>query len=467
MRNNNQSNQLIKWMVTAADFLVLNLFLYALTRLSRGMGSWHPEDLRLYFLINNMALFIAEWRFHTIIHERVVVISDVLRRLLALCLTQTAVSYVILRIMAFRIPVGWQLVLQGTVLFGILVMTRYAELTAIKLYRRRGGNTRTLTFAGSDRSLLQVYEQLVNDPAKGYKMLGYYADKAMDGDLGAPHLGSLQFLLEHLSEPESLLLGDELYVSVPWREADTILQLSRFCERNLVKFFYVPVLSESIPLNFQREFITDIEVLTTHESPLEDPLNRLVKRVCDIVISAVFLLLTALVCPFIILMIKLQSPGPVLFRQQRTGLGGKPFTLLKFRSMHVNGDADLRQATKDDARIFPFGRFLRKSSLDELPQFWNVLKGDMSVVGPRPHMLSQTEIYSKLIDKYMVRHFVKPGITGWAQVTGYRGETKELWQMEGRVLRDIWYMEHWSIWLDIRILWLTVKGILVRDKNAC
>ena len=466
MRTNTQSNQIIKWMVTAADFLVLNLVLYAISRLSPDAGRWGTEDLRLFFLVNNMALFISEWRFHTIIHERVVVISDVLRRVLGLCLTQTAVTYLFLRVMDFRIPVGWHLVMQGSIFLGVTVLVRYAEITGIKLYRRRGGNTRTLTFAGSDSSLARVYEQLVQDPAKGYRMLGYYADTEMEGDLGAQHLGSLQFLLEHLGEPEALRVGDELYVSLPWRETDTILQLSRFCERNLVKFFFVPMLSESLPLYFQHEFITDIEVLTTHESPLEDPLNRLLKRICDLGISAVFLLLTAVLWPFVFLMIKLQSPGPVLFRQQRTGLDGKPFTLLKFRSMHENNDADRIQATEDDARVFPFGKFLRKSSIDELPQFWNVFKGEMSVVGPRPHMLMHTEKYSKLIDKYMVRHFVKPGITGWAQVTGYRGETKELWQMEGRVLRDIWYMEHWSIWLDIRILWLTAKGFFVHDKRA-
>ena len=140
--------------------------------------------------------------------------------------------------------------------------------------------------------------------------------------------------------------------------------------------------------------------------------------------------------------------------------------MLKFRSMHMNKDADRLQATKDDPRKYPFGNFMRKSNIDELPQFLNVLKGDMSIVGPRPHMLAHTEQYSALIDQYMVRHFVKPGLTGWAQVTGFRGETKELWQMEGRVKRDIWYMENWSIWLDIRIIWLTAKTIFVHDKNA-
>ena len=195
-------------------------------------------------------------------------------------------------------------------------------------------------------------------------------------------------------------------------------------------------------------------------------MNKAAKRLLDIVVSVVCLLLTAILFPFIWLKIKCQSPGPVFFRQERTGLDGKTFMMLKFRSMSVNPEADTLQATKNHPRKFPFGNFMRRTNLDEAPQFWNVLRGDMSLVGPRPHMLKHTEMYSKLIDKYMVRHFVKPGMTGWAQVTGYRGETKELWQMEGRVKRDIWYMEHWSIWLDIRILWITLKALFVHDKNA-
>ena len=463
MRNNNQSNRLIKWLVIAADFLLLNLLLFAVYRLYPEMASWGWEDVRIYFLAGNMALLIGEWRFHTIIHERVVVVSDVLRRVLLLCVVQTAVMYVILRMLRFPIPIGWQLVVQGALFFGILMLVRYAELSAVKWYRKRGGNTRTITFVGADPELQRLIDQLVKDPAKGYQLLGCYADGEVED---IQHLGSLSFLLDHLDEPDSLRIGDEMYVCIPRREREAILKLSRFCDRHLVKFFYVPVASESVPLDFQREFISDIEVFTTHESRLEDPLNKFVKRGFDIVLSVCFLLVTALIWPIVALMIKLQSPGPVLFRQQRTGLGGKPFTMLKFRSMHLNSDADRVQATEDDSRVFPFGKFLRKSSLDELPQFWNVLKGDMSVVGPRPHMLAHTEAYSRLIDKYMVRHFVKPGVTGWAQVTGFRGETKELWQMDGRVQRDIWYMEHWSIWLDIRILWLTVKAFFNRDKKA-
>jgi putative colanic acid biosynthesis UDP-glucose lipid carrier transferase len=170
--------------------------------------------------------------------------------------------------------------------------------------------------------------------------------------------------------------------------------------------------------------------------------------------------------PIIAYFIKRQSPGPLFFKQERTGLNGKTFICYKFRSMHVNKDADRVQATKNDPRKFPFGEFIRHTNLDEFPQFYNVLKGDMSIVGPRPHMLAHTKQYSSIIDKYMVRHFSLPGITGYAQVSGCRGETKELWQMEERIKKDIWYIENWSFWLDIKIILKTAVTLIVPDQKA-
>lgn len=164
--------------------------------------------------------------------------------------------------------------------------------------------------------------------------------------------------------------------------------------------------------------------------------------------------------------IKVTSPGPILFKQRCNGESGKEFWCYKFRSMCVNPDSDKMQATKDDLRKTRVGNFLRKSNIDELPQFINVLLGDMSIVGPRPHMLKHTEEYSKLIDKYMVRHLIKPGITGWAQIHGFRGETKELWQMKARVARDIWYLEHWTFILDLYIIYKTVANIIKGEKEA-
>ena len=164
--------------------------------------------------------------------------------------------------------------------------------------------------------------------------------------------------------------------------------------------------------------------------------------------------------------IKISSPGPVYFRQKRTGYHGKEFQCLKFRTMKVNATADSAQATKDDPRKTRLGEFLRRTSLDELPQFINVLRGEMSVVGPRPHMLKHTEDYSKLVDRYMLRHIVKPGITGWAQVNGYRGITDELWKMEKRVEYDVWYVENWSFLLDLKIVVRTVMNAVHGESNA-
>lgn len=197
-----------------------------------------------------------------------------------------------------------------------------------------------------------------------------------------------------------------------------------------------------------------------------NPIGMFYKRCFDIVFSLVACVAITLFIPIIALIIKLQSRGPIFFVQDRTGKYGRTFRCLKFRTMRTNGECNIRQCTKHDPRVFPFGRFLRRTNLDELPQFFNVLMGDMSIVGPRPHMLYHTDYYSKLIPHYMNRHFVRPGITGWAQVTGFRGETRELWQMEGRVRCDMWYINHWSLWLDLRIMVMTVKTIFVRDEMA-
>ena len=170
----------------------------------------------------------------------------------------------------------------------------------------------------------------------------------------------------------------------------------------------------------------------------------------------VILLIFSWLFPILSIIIKLTSKGPVFFVQERTGLNNRNFKCLKFRSMEVNVDADKQQATADDSRITPIGKFMRKWNIDELPQFFNVFFGQMSLVGPRPHMLKHTQEYSKLIDSYLSRHYIKPGITGWAQVNGYRGETDELWKMEKRVEFDMEYIDNWNFSWDIKILWLTL-----------
>ena len=482
MRNNDQSNRIIKWIVTVGDFVVLNAILLGVALWHWRMESWNKEYVEIFILVNNIALMLAMLKFSTIIHLRVVGAGEILKRIIGLTVVGAILAYLLLKVFAYNLPIGWLLLEIGTVFFVCLLIKRLAERWFLKLYREAGRNTRSVTLVGSDPELLAIFMKLRDDATLGYRILGYYGeeslkDVATEVDQLTKHpvkergllrrLGSMEDFLKAMEErPDELELGDELYLCISRKQRDTIRQVSRLCDHHVVRFYYVPVSVETIGLNLKREFIEDIEVYTTYENPLQNPVNKALKRTFDIVFSLVFLSITALLFPIIYLIIKIQSPGPIFFRQLRTGLDGREFYCYKFRSMHVNKDADRLQATKNDPRKYPFGNFMRKANIDELPQFWNVLKGDMSIVGPRPHMLAHTEMYSQLIDKYMVRHFVKPGVTGWAQVTGFRGETKELWQMEGRVQRDIWYMEHWSIWLDIRIIWLTIKTIFVHDKNA-
>lgn len=492
MSNNDHSNNLIKWVVMIGDFVLLNAILLIPALWSWRVHNWPNRSLEIFILVNNLALILAQVRFSTIIHQRLVGAGDVLRRIMGLSISQALMAYVLLKVFDYYLPIGWIQWGVGTSFFVLLLLKRLCERWFIRLYRQAGRNSRAVTLVGNDPELMALYEKLATDQTMGYRVLGYYADEEMgewthsvdneasrsrgDRQKGSwlpkgaeelKHLGTLQDFLRMMREkPDELVLGDELYVSLSRRDRDIIKRISKFCDHRVIRFYYVPVSVESIGLNLKRELMDDMEVFTTYENPLQSPVNRAIKRVFDICFSMVFLIPTALIFPFIYLIIKIQSPGPILFKQKRTGLDGKTFDCYKFRSMHVNADADRLQATKDDPRKYPFGNFMRKSNIDELPQFLNVLQGRMSIVGPRPHMLAHTEQYSALIDKYMVRHFVKPGVTGWAQVTGYRGETKELWQMEGRVKRDIWYMEHWSIWLDIRIIWMTAKSIFIHDKNA-
>ena len=469
MSRNNQSNRLIKWMVMGGDFLLLNLIIQVVAEFYWRVDCWPDRSFEIYVLVNNLALVLALTRWATIIHLRMVGAGDVLKRIVSLSLAQAVLTYVLLKIFDYHLPVGWMQWGVGTLFFVLLLFKRLNERWLIKLYRQAGRNIRSVTLVGSDSELVEVYNKLMNDTTLGYCVLGYYGDESLlehHSIKDVKRLGSYEEFIEACKHPENLDLGDELYLCVSRKQRADIRRISKICDYKVTRFFYVPVSVETIGLNLKREMLDDMEIYATYENPLQNTINRTIKRLFDIVCSILFLIPTAIIFPIVYLIIKIQSPGPILFKQKRTGLDGKTFNCYKFRSMHVNADADKVQATKDDPRKYPFGNFMRKSNIDELPQFLNVLKGDMSIVGPRPHMLAHTEMYSELIDKYMVRHFVKPGVTGWAQVTGFRGETKELWQMEGRVKRDIWYMEHWIFWLDVRIIWLTIKTIFVHDEHA-
>ncbi len=350
-------------------------------------------------------------------------------------------------------------------LFVCFLSFRYGIRYFAKLYHQMPSNRRKVVLIGCDNNIISLYKELSKDKSMGFDVIGYFNDTIFDGYGDLQHLGVLEDVIPYLSTKGGV---QEVYCCLnPDYKTNLVEEITRYCENNFLSFYIVPAISNFSQQAMHLNVLGSIPYMNFFHGPLTTLSNRLVKRVFDIFFSLLFLV-TLFPIIFIVVSIvtKITMPGPVFFKQKRSGMNGKEFVLYKFRSMKVNNEADTLQATKDDPRKTKWGDILRKTNIDETPQFFNVLLGDMSVVGPRPHMLKHTEEYSKIINHYMIRHYIKPGITGWSQVTGFRGETKEIGQMEGRVKGDIWYMEHWSLWLDIYIILKTVFNAIVGDKKA-
>ena len=261
---------------------------------------------------------------------------------------------------------------------------------------------------------------------------------------------------------------NDLYVAVAPERISKIHKLLLEADKYCLRLKFVPDIAGSLASPYVMHYIGgEFPIITLRHEPLEKMGNRFKKRLFDVVFSSlVILLILSWLYPLLALLIKLQGKGPVIFKQLRSGRNDKPFWCYKFRSMRLNEASDKQQASKNDDRITPIGKFLRRTSLDELPQFLNVLMGEMSVVGPRPHMLQHTTQYKAIISQFMVRQYVKPGITGWAQVNGCRGETKEDSAMDDRVRHDIWYLENWSGMLDVKVIFMTIFNVVKGEDNA-
>ena len=367
----------------------------------------------------------------------------------------------------------YELVLQGKLLLlqaaitGFLYVLWHLFLRkVIGRIRRMGSNNYTVAMVGSDPNMLQVCQFLTDSyTEEGYRVLGMFTDHPDQIPAGIPNLGSPEDAIEYV-EKNGESLKEMLCSLNPATETEYVNRLVSTCESQMVRFKYVPGMEGYPKRKMNISQLGNVNVISLHEEPLNTPLAKFIKRSADVVFSFLFLItLFPLIWIICAIGIKLSSPGPVFFKQKRTGYEGKEFWCYKFRSMHQSADADTKQAEKGDSRVFKFGEFLRRSSIDELPQFINVFKGDMSLIGPRPHMLHHTDIYSDLIGDYMIRHLAKPGITGWAQVNGCRGETKELSEMKERVEKDIWYIEHWSVELDVYIFFLTLWQLLRHEDE--
>lgn len=326
---------------------------------------------------------------------------------------------------------------------------RFLFLRLLKNYRKKGLNYRSAVLLGDTPGIKKFCETVENHPEYGLRISAYFSNNPV---AGIPVTGKEEDLETWVNENKV----DEVYAAFLNGE-EKMVHWFKWTDENLIRFRIIPNLGITYSEGVEMDFYHDIPILIHRLEPLEYIHNRILKRALDIIVSLIIVVtIFPWLMPLLAIGVKLSGRGPILFKQKRSGIQDDEFTIYKFRSMSLNKNADKDQAIENDARLTVFGAFIRKFSLDELPQFFNVLKGDMSISGPRPHMLTHTEEYRKLIDQYMVRHFAKPGITGLAQINGYRGEVKNITDIEERIKYDVYYIENWSVLLDVKIIIVTI-----------
>ena len=315
-----------------------------------------------------------------------------------------------------------------------------------------------------NKNIATLIDEIYLNPNYGFQIVGLYTDAIVSNELKNYYRGQLSEITSFLDHNNV----DEIIISLPYLQSKLINDLFRYADNNMMRVRVIPEFSEYLSQTFSIEYLQNIPILKLRSEPLKSFTNRALKRLFDVIFSIMLVLLIfSWLFPILAIIIKFTSKGPVFFVQERTGQDGKSFKCFKFRSMTKNSNSDDLQATKNDARITVFGAIMRKTSIDELPQIINVLLNNMSLVGPRPHMIKHTEEYRLSVDKFMVRHFAKPGVTGWAQINGFRGETKKVVDMENRANADIWYIENWSFLLDLKIVFMTSFSMFFkRDENA-
>ena len=337
----------------------------------------------------------------------------------------------------------------GFIKFSIFFLLKKYRL----LYR---GNIRNVIILGNGKDVEELKLFFTTNPNYGYNLMNVFSLKINKKD-------ELKACYEFVAKNNV----DEIYGSLNTLNSTDLDGLIHFADNNLKTIKLLPDSKNRMLRNLAVEYYGYLPIISLRTIPLDKEINTRLKHFFDVVLS-LFVVLTVLswLTSILGLLIKLESRGPVFFKQRRNGLNYKEFYCYKFRSMRLNSEADLEQVQKNDPRVTKFGKILRKFSLDELPQFFNVILGDMSVVGPRPHMVSHTEMYAKSVDKFMVRHFIKPGITGLAQINGCRGEVETEKDIVNRVKFDIFYIENWSILLDLRIIYKTVINVISGEEKA-
>lgn len=357
-----------------------------------------------------------------------------------------------------------QYLFYAILLFGFFLgLWKLIFLSIRKSERRFLIDYRNIVIVGSGRIANDLYRFFSENVERGYNVIGFFDDNPYAVVHKNLYIGNTEECIDYVIKNNV----DEIFCTLPSTESEKIQNLIRDADKNLIRFKFIPQYYNFGQKPTQVQSFGHIPVISIRPEPLENMLNRFIKRAFDVVFSLIIIVFVfSWLLPILSVLILSESKGPIFFVQTRSGRNNEPFKCYKFRSMAVNAESDSKQATRGDARITKIGAWMRRTNVDELPQFFNVLKGNMSVVGPRPHMISHTEQYSALIDTFMVRHFLKPGITGWAQVNGFRGETKTTDAMSQRVEADVWYLENWSFLLDLKVVFLTFFNTVKGDKNA-
>lgn len=447
----------IKLILIAGDLLFLNLsYIFSFIILHGNIDTLNNKDSQIFLFVSNIFWLFLLYHFKETMCRR---------QHIEQCLTKSfkIIAYLFLSLTTFAVLFKLSNITRMEFIVFFLNFTvltfayRVTSIMLLKKIRKAGNNFRNVVIIGGGETASELNSALSNDLSQGYKILGYFEDRNDLSKVKATYLGPLSDVTDFALNNQV----HEIYITLKDFDTLAIRQLINFCERNLIRIKFIPdykLFQETNKVSI--DFYGKVPVISLRIEPLEIPLNRIKKRAFDILFSiSVILLIFPWLFPILIALVKLSSKGPIFFSQKRSGEGNKSFWCYKFRTMRVNQESDIKQATENDSRITKVGKFMRKTSLDELPQFFNVLIGNMSVVGPRPHMLKHTKEYSEIIDKYLVRHFAKPGITGWAQTHGYKGETSNIEAMEKRIEHDIWFIENWSFLLDIKIIFLTIRDM--------
>ena len=412
---NLEESGIVKSAIICNDIILLMVsywFAFALTH-SFALAFSFPYALKTELLIGALTIFPTFYIAPPVFLKRMVYGNDILGRSVYTVCLQTLFMIAAISLIRRMNVAGEELLMGASFFFCLLYAERTIVHNILKHSRSKGHNQRYVILVGHPWNLEDIYHTL-NDHSLGFKILGIFTRKELPEDMQLKNLGDrrmvMSYLRQHQEVTDLYMVPDTDYTA----ETDEIF---RYCEDHMIRFYALPVFMEFLTKRMELSHLGSTMLLSVRNEPLQDPVNRGVKRLFDILTSGLFLLT---VFPIVYLI---------------AGI------------------------------IIKFGNLMRKTNIDELPQFINVFKGDMSLVGPRPHMLLHTQEYSRLIRRYMVRHLVKPGITGWAQVQGFRGETKTLDQMENRVKADIWYVENWSFGLDLRIMWRTLLNMLRHNEE--